>query len=735
MRLRTRIPTRARPRCSLLDLPEEVILHISKFFVASELMRLRMVCSRLKNLVDGSSSLWVSASFLGVWPSQKNLPLLRRVANLGNTEALIKLGLAHLYNEGISENGEKAVMNAKEKGRLAAEFFFKAECTIPNAAPFTWFFVRPPWAPSGVCCKSCVFNSMVELCSDAVVSKSMLYCVGKILSLHEDVRKTEESLQWLQNAASQGSSHAGFELWKLRFCQGAEEPYSRLERLRELRDCAKDNHCDAQLTLALEYAQGNLGGVTKPQVAEFITQFVSRSKPLNSHKLFSFQTELNSTMRYILVDWLVEVAVMKDFPSQIVHIAVHCVDQYLMRRKVQRSELQLLGITCMLIAARFQGTDIVTIREAAWLTDGTYKYEEVVRMMGEVMSCIKGQVRVLTIPDFLQLFCSLAAVTQKTECIAGYIADLSILHTECGRFSPALMAASCVLLANSVQEIDDPWPQHMREITGLGIVQLLDCTLHLHQQCLLEEYPVDHRNVKLKAIKERYSDERFMKVSEIKVPGREEFRRYILPVALQSELQFGRRSVGDNSDKSSARCFGHTQRTNADDSVLNASIGSLSESGYDGDMEDEGDLTVDDALLDEELCSEFADEENSVLKKQSRDSSFLKWDDFSRTSSTPSILHPAGLRSEFDNDVQDMDTDSEPVPIDNVIHCANELCVPVVKEPNEAMELGESCSGPLASNIRRRQPLRAIGNNICNRTSGTLKSQRRTSSWTKSVTR
>lgn len=42
----------------------------------------------------------------------------------------------------------------------------------------------------------------------------------------------------------------------------------------------------------------------------------------------------------------------QDFPSQIVHIAVNCVDQYLMRRKVQRSELQLLGITCMLIAAR-----------------------------------------------------------------------------------------------------------------------------------------------------------------------------------------------------------------------------------------------------------------------------------------------------------------------------------------------------------------------------------------------
>lgn len=433
-------------------------------------------------------------------------------------------------------------------------------------------------------------------------------------------------------------------------------------------------------------------------------------------------------MRYILVDWLVEVAVMKDFPSQIVHVAVNCVDQYLMKRKVQRSELQLLGITCMLIAARFQGTDIVTIREAAWLTDGTYKYEEVVRMMGEVMSCIKGQVRVLTIPDFLKLFCSLAAVSQKTECIAEYIADLSILHTECGRFSPAMMAASSVLLAILIQQIENPWPQHMQEITDLGIVDLLDCTLHLHQQCLLDEYPVDHRNVKLKAIKERYSDERFMKVSEIKVPSREELRQYILPIALQSELQNDKRPV--LSSDATAR---HPGRVH-DDSILNTSIGSLSESGYEGDMEDEGDVNVDDVMLDEELCNELADGDNGVLNKQSKDSSFLNWDQFSRTSSTPSILHPAGLHGGFDFDIQDMETDSEPVPIDNSIHSASELCVPVVMEPEDVMDFGESCSKPVASNRQRRQPLRSIeNNNISDRASFSWKSQQRTTAWSRSV--
>lgn len=546
--------------------------------------------------------------------------------------------------------------------------------------------------------------------------------------------KKEESLQWLKNAASQGSCHAAFELWKMRFCEGPLEPYSRLERLRELRNCAKNSHSDAQLTLALEYAQGNLGGVTKTQVAEFISQFVSRSKPLNSHKLFSFQTELNSTMRYILVDWLVEVAVMKDFPSQIVHIAVNCVDQYLMRRKVQRSELQLLGITCMLIAARFQGTDIVTIREAAWLTDGTYKYEEVVRMMGEVMSCIKGQVRVLTIPDFLILFCSLAAVSQKTQCIAGYVADLSILHTECGRFSPALMAASCVLLANSIQQIETLWPLHMHEITGLGVVDLLDCTLHLHQQCLLDEFPVDHRNVKLKAIKERYSDERFMKVSEIMIPSREELHGYLLPVARHSALQNDKQCLEKGHGTSATKPMRCAQHISTDDSILNTSISSLSESGYEGDMEDEGDLHADDTL-DGELCNELADDEHGMLNKQSRDSSFLNWGEFSRTSSTPSILHQAGPHSEFDFEVQDMETDSEPVLIDNEIHSASELCIPVAVEAGDSMELGESCSKPRAANLQRRQPLRAIeNNNLSARASISLKSQQRTSAWSRSVT-
>lgn len=38
--------------------------------------------------------------------------------------------------------------------------------------------------------------------------------------------------------------------------------------------------------------------------------------------------------------------------------------------------------------------EILTIREAVWLTDNTYKYEDLVRMMGEVVSVLEGKIRV-----------------------------------------------------------------------------------------------------------------------------------------------------------------------------------------------------------------------------------------------------------------------------------------------------------------------------------------------------
>ena len=95
---------------------------------------------------------------------------------------------------------------------------------------------------------------------------------------------------------------------------------------------------------------------------------------------------------------------------------------------------------------RFLGKDIITIREAAWLTDNTYKYEDVVRMMGEITSTLKGKFRMPTSLDFVEIFVQVVGLDKKASCLAEYICELSLLQAEMGQYSPAEIATASILL-------------------------------------------------------------------------------------------------------------------------------------------------------------------------------------------------------------------------------------------------------------------------------------------------
>ena len=53
------------------------------------------------------------------------------------------------------------------------------------------------------------------------------------------------------------------------------------------------------------------------------------------------------------MDWLVEVAGMKEFSTLTLHCAVSLVDRFLKVHIVPRSKLQLLGVAAMVICSRF----------------------------------------------------------------------------------------------------------------------------------------------------------------------------------------------------------------------------------------------------------------------------------------------------------------------------------------------------------------------------------------------
>ncbi|XP_004586735.2 cyclin-F [Ochotona princeps] len=509
-----RVRRRARS-LTVLSLPEDVLFHILKWLPVGDILAVRAVHSHLRDLVDNHASVWACASFQELWPSPKNLQLFERAADRGNFEAAVKLGIAYLYNEGLSVSDEA---RAEVNGLKASRFFSLAEQLNASATPFVWLFIRPPWSVSGSCCKAVVHESLRAECQLPRTRRaSILHCVGRVLSLFEDEEKKKQARALFEESAHQGCLASSYLLWESDRIVDMSDPGRCLHSFRKLRDYAAKGCWEAQLALAKACANGQQLGLDAKASAEIVSQLFQASQAVSKQQVFAVQKGLNDTMRYILIDWLVEVATMKDFTSLCLHLTVECVDRYLCRRVVPRYRLQLLGIACMVICTRFISKEILTIREAVWLTDNTYKYEDLVRMMGEVVSTLEGKIRIPTVVDYKEVLLTLVPVAPRTQHLCSFLCELSLLHTSLSTYAPAHLAAAALLLARLTHGQTQPWTPRLWDLTGFSHEDLLPCVLSLHKKCFHDDAPKDYRQVSLTAVKQRFEDKRYEEISQEEV--------------------------------------------------------------------------------------------------------------------------------------------------------------------------------------------------------------------------
>ncbi|XP_019363210.1 PREDICTED: cyclin-F-like [Gavialis gangeticus] len=320
-----------------------------------------------------------------------------------------------------------------------------------------------------------------------------------------------------EESSKQGCLNSSYLLWESNRKAAMSDPGRYLQSLRKLRDYAAKGCWEAQKALAKACGNGNQLGLEAKASNEVVSQLFQTSLPISKQTIFTVQKGMNETMRYILIDWLVEVATMKDFSSLCLHMTVGCVDRYLKLRPVPRARLQLLGIACMVICTRFISKEILTIREAVWLTDNTYKYEDLVRMMGEIISALEGKIRIPTIVDYKEVLLNIISLERRTLHLYGFICELSLLNTSLCAYSPAHLAAAALLLAKILHRQAHPWTSQLSECTGFSLEDLIPCMLSLYQKCFHDDVPKDYRQVSLTAVKQRFEDERYEEIGKEKV--------------------------------------------------------------------------------------------------------------------------------------------------------------------------------------------------------------------------
>ncbi len=91
----------------------------------------------------------------------------------------------------------------------------------------------------------------------------------------------------------------------------------------------------------------------------------------------SWQPDINEKMRAILIDWLVEVHLKFKLVPETLYLTVNLIDRYLEKVDVMREKLQLVGVTAMLIASKYEEIYAPEVQDFVYITDKAYSKQEI----------------------------------------------------------------------------------------------------------------------------------------------------------------------------------------------------------------------------------------------------------------------------------------------------------------------------------------------------------------------
>jgi hypothetical protein len=192
------------------------------------------------------------------------------------------------------------------------------------------------------------------------------------------------------------------------------------------------------------------------------------------------QPYLTNRMRAILIDWLIEVHHKFKLHVETLYGAVGLIDRYLSQASpISRNKLQLVGITAMFIAAKYEEIFAPECRDFVFISDSAYERHELLRMEAKMLSTLNFQ---LTSPSPLVFLMRLVHVTRiagtHAEQLAHYLLELTLPDAAFLQRKPSVLAAAATYLA--LLGTGQPWEAECGAVVGAETDEVFACAREMN---------------------------------------------------------------------------------------------------------------------------------------------------------------------------------------------------------------------------------------------------------------
>ncbi|KAJ6237331.1 cyclin-a2-4 [Anaeramoeba flamelloides] len=283
------------------------------------------------------------------------------------------------------------------------------------------------------------------------------------------------------------------------------------------------------------------------EIADEITQNM-RIKEKQDHIGEDFlqkQSQVNANMREILVDWLCDVHINFEFKTETLYLTAKLLDKFLLLKPVPINRLQLVGITALLIASKYQEVNTPDIEEFVLVANGAFTLKELLKMEIVMLTVLRFRVTYVSPYFFLQIYLKAAGIELISEefhtlkFLSNYFLELTLLKSYFRKFCPSKLAASSLYLAIKTLNLNSNsnfnsignknvlhksgqnskcWSNTLTHYTKFHTEQIIDCVIlisTLSNQLLNFGQSEENQTPN---IKKKYSHPDFYSVAMMKIP-------------------------------------------------------------------------------------------------------------------------------------------------------------------------------------------------------------------------
>ena len=204
--------------------------------------------------------------------------------------------------------------------------------------------------------------------------------------------------------------------------------------------------------------------------AEYVREIFDYYKELETTTMpnpnyMEHQDDLKWKMRGILVDWLIEVHTRFRLLPETLFLAVNIVDRFLSAKVVPLDKLQLVGITAMFIASKYEEVLSPHVGNFVHVADDGFTVDEVLSAERYTLTTLKYDLSYPNPMNFLRRISKADNYDIQTRTIGKYLMEISLVDHRFLEYRQSHIAAASMYLARMILD-RGAWVSHTLFILG-----------------------------------------------------------------------------------------------------------------------------------------------------------------------------------------------------------------------------------------------------------------------------